>query len=700
MRSKIATLVVALVVAALPTAVRAQCSAPVQIAVSTTGTFTNTCNRDPVTNRWNVTVTLNGAVAGNPTVTIRGGSSLLLGRVTIQNNTAIDCRVNILGSDFDQRIGGVGFIDRGTSPDNRVLLLQLATNGDVGYDRPGNAAINVDMIYNISVGGHVLGDMVSNATGRSMGNVFIQGDLAGGITLGPVSSLDSLWVGGAIGRAGSPPVRLRVSGNIGNITAGSINADITTLFNDAAGTVHAIETTMGGFTGSLTCHRLNRVSTAAGEPRFNIAGDLNAGLVITRDIRVPVHVAGGFLNSRMVNGSPVANTIVAGTGAYDDPNVSPLTTMTIEGDFNGAMVLGVPLSAGLASVNRNLVINGALGGTISTAQDIDADITVNGAISGQIVVDGSLRSGRTIRATGPIASSGVVSIGSSMLGTIACPASGLQGQVVINSKNNGGVWGGSVLINEGNPFVGAPAYTNDPAAFGGGAVGLAPFRMNLSACSPRHNTPGAAGLAAESAFTNPANTPVLCRFYGPVQCPPGWTPNQAVVVERLVGGSWVDRTSDFLVSLVPAGSSSSRVIGLSRAAGSMTNPAVGNYRLRPVSLLNAGVLGAPPVVFTEAYQFRIDSDCDANAQNDSEQISANPGLDQNHDGILDSCQGFTPSCPCDMDNSGSLGVQDIFTFLGEFFAGTPAADFDASGNVSVQDVFSFLACYFDPPAGC
>lgn len=56
---------------------------------------------------------------------------------------------------------------------------------------------------------------------------------------------------------------------------------------------------------------------------------------------------------------------------------------------------------------------------------------------------------------------------------------------------------------------------------------------------------------------------------------------------------------------------------------------------------------------------------------------------------------IVPPCPCDF-NGGGLSVQDIFDFLGAYFANDPRADLNSDG-ISVQDIFDFLACYF---AGC
>lgn len=55
--------------------------------------------------------------------------------------------------------------------------------------------------------------------------------------------------------------------------------------------------------------------------------------------------------------------------------------------------------------------------------------------------------------------------------------------------------------------------------------------------------------------------------------------------------------------------------------------------------------------------------------------------------------------PCLVDFSGDfqVSVQDVFTFLGEYFAGSARADVDGSGAVAVGDIFTFLTLYF---AGC
>jgi hypothetical protein len=51
-------------------------------------------------------------------------------------------------------------------------------------------------------------------------------------------------------------------------------------------------------------------------------------------------------------------------------------------------------------------------------------------------------------------------------------------------------------------------------------------------------------------------------------------------------------------------------------------------------------------------------------------------------------------CVADINNSGTVTVQDIFDFLAFYFTGNQAADVNNSGTVTVQDIFDFLALYF------
>jgi len=54
-------------------------------------------------------------------------------------------------------------------------------------------------------------------------------------------------------------------------------------------------------------------------------------------------------------------------------------------------------------------------------------------------------------------------------------------------------------------------------------------------------------------------------------------------------------------------------------------------------------------------------------------------------------------CPADVNDSGTVTVQDIFDFLTAYFASSALADVNGSGAVTLQDIFDFLAFYF---GGC
>ncbi|MCC6320431.1 MAG: matrixin family metalloprotease [Phycisphaerales bacterium] len=54
-------------------------------------------------------------------------------------------------------------------------------------------------------------------------------------------------------------------------------------------------------------------------------------------------------------------------------------------------------------------------------------------------------------------------------------------------------------------------------------------------------------------------------------------------------------------------------------------------------------------------------------------------------------------CAPDVNLSGDSSLQDVFDFLGLYFAGDPTADFNDSGDQSVQDLFDFLVAWF---GGC
>jgi hypothetical protein len=57
----------------------------------------------------------------------------------------------------------------------------------------------------------------------------------------------------------------------------------------------------------------------------------------------------------------------------------------------------------------------------------------------------------------------------------------------------------------------------------------------------------------------------------------------------------------------------------------------------------------------------------------------------------------TTCCPANYNGNSGITIDDIFGFLGGWFAGNPRADFNNDSLISIQDIFDFLAAWF---AGC
>lgn len=59
--------------------------------------------------------------------------------------------------------------------------------------------------------------------------------------------------------------------------------------------------------------------------------------------------------------------------------------------------------------------------------------------------------------------------------------------------------------------------------------------------------------------------------------------------------------------------------------------------------------------------------------------------------------GYSPDCVADFNGVGGLTVQDIFDFIGAWFAGDLRTDFNGVNSITAQDIFDFLSAWF---SGC
>jgi hypothetical protein len=97
-------------------------------------------------------------------------------------------------------------------------------------------------------------------------------------------------------------------------------------------------------------------------------------------------------------------------------------------------------------------------------------------------------------------------------------------------------------------------------------------------------------------------------------------------------------------------------------------------------------------------------DCNANGRADACDLAMGVSLDANHNGVPDECDPH--ACIADFNGVGGVSIQDVFDFVGAWFAGCTAAgpgpclnsaDVDGSPGITVEDVFAYLAAWF---AGC
>jgi hypothetical protein len=57
-----------------------------------------------------------------------------------------------------------------------------------------------------------------------------------------------------------------------------------------------------------------------------------------------------------------------------------------------------------------------------------------------------------------------------------------------------------------------------------------------------------------------------------------------------------------------------------------------------------------------------------------------------------------PCCKADYNKVGGIELLDIFTYLTDWFAGSPATDFDGQNGADILDIFAFLTAWF--AGGC
>jgi len=283
-----------------------------------------------------------------------------------------------------------------------------------------------------------------------------------------------------------------------------------------------------------------------------------------------------------------------------------------------------------------------------------------------------------------------------------------------------------------SPSTGIGSYYTLPSTpLGGGAVGLAPFHLYETDCSPPHNSSlrgEGPAFILESDFNDNANPEtILGTFYGPVQKKntTPWSSHIKILARPQIPPG-IETTPDFDFCLWTDVSQLFDVFGPGQAGPggtTWTRPRSFGLRVKGNKYVGAGVYMAypvqgdsvkcadvsgnpaavwPPICDTEfegvrpGYVFVISPDCDDDGVVDFEDTN------------ISTCDA---NCPvADWNNSGSVSVQDIFDFLSHYFIpctgnGAPdsrcwrTADVNGVSGISVQDIFDFLLAYFSVQSG-
>jgi len=289
---------------------------------------------------------------------------------------------------------------------------------------------------------------------------------------------------------------------------------------------------------------INVHDIATGVSIVSYAGSIGT-IVTTENCRGTIAAMSGSINNLSVGGGlfapvdaggAILNIAVAGDIGT---SMSPVS-ITADGDIRSVVANAIyadidasdPGGGGTWDVWRLQATSGTFSGSLSLDRlrdptagstqgvfvygDLDADVTIARSALEPLEVEGDFLPGRIIdiginlqkntinnqsQNTGEVSIKGILAgdlwIGRSLLGPISITSSsGLQGQVVINARDDDGVWmtgddgtlgNGSVTV-DGVSLSPIPWYDQTSASLGGGAVGVVPFSIHFKDCSPASNT--------------------------------------------------------------------------------------------------------------------------------------------------------------------------------------------------------------------
>ncbi len=549
------------------------------------------------------------------------------------------------------------------SPSGAGVVNTLFLNGDGSYN------VGIEVTYTlgsttVTLRPGVNGQVISNLAilhnhSTNNANFNIAKSANGAMTFGGVALMG--WDGRNTGNV--IITELRTTGNVGTIEVNSI-VDSDHLSVDIG----------GNLTGAL---RLIKAPSGLAFPqlearvRGNLLGVIDGPTGTNWNFTIErLEVDGNIgTSSTSVNIWPRGDIkrISAGGAVYANIDA---TKYVATGDIGHIGCAGSALS-GSVKARKFAAISpsGFTPGLFVTAVtgDLDANITLTNAMDREIRVGRSFLTGRTI----------------------ALPADGLVGQVILNGGNNstGASWAGTVTLNNAS-LTNVPYYSNTVEDVGGGSVGLASFHLHDSSCEPPSNStvvlhvsptctlegdPTCVDLLACVSSPNIARM----RFYGPLEdlaaSNAAISADTAVTVQRraLVSNptpweSISDTASEYKLQLEGTTSVSSRTqLRFFRADAEDFYHGY-EYRVSrkngQTALKCRGVTGTP-VVADFAYTFAIFFDC--------------------RGGLVD---------VFDMDEDGILSYADIYAWMAD------QQDFNGDG-ADQNDLATLIQAILDYEAG-
>lgn len=400
---------------------------------------------------------------------------------------------------------------------------------------PGISNVSIRAITPTSLGKIVVSSVAAATVHLTVGANIV--DLASGIEMDETSAITGLFIAGGI------------SGDLGSVVASRIGYTSTAIGfgvgDDLVGNLllkdnsSDIEIRVDGLSVGGDIGPNVHIDTEAG----GIGGITVGGVIGTAGNPVLIH-SGRDITS--ITAGEMHVNIVAGWDDPSNPN-DPIEWANIEelrtdklagqgghtGNFIGSIyanTIGEPVKRpgdpeGAQSIPQ-IEVQGDFQGILGFESPIVPHHTFTGS---QIVVGGAFKSGSVI----------------------SLPASGLEGQIIFNQANIGSPWQSNARIEVGSVDLTTTQYNPSASTIGGGAAGLAEFRLHRESCSPPEalignppiREPGLLSVPSELVMSSdglswdcvPQKPSVVLQFYGPVSI----AALPAATIHRWQSGAWV-----------------------------------------------------------------------------------------------------------------------------------------------------------------